>query len=136
MATTSVDQVTGYGETLALKAPCRLATTANIALSGLQTIDGVATAANDRVLVRIQDAPSQNGIYIAAAGQWQRARDMDSNRDLTKGTRVYVTEGDTGPAEFEITTESPITVGTAPIAFVLSVGSVNAAALSVAAARA
>ncbi|RWB98848.1 MAG: hypothetical protein EOQ56_19125 [Mesorhizobium sp.] len=136
MATTSVDQVTGYGETLALKAPCRLATTANIVLSDLQTIDGVATAANDRVLVRIQDAPSQNGIYIAASGAWRRARDMDSNRDLTKGTRVYVTEGDTGPAEFEITTENPINVGSSSIAFDLSAGSVNAAALSAAAARA
>ncbi|MCF6118543.1 hypothetical protein L2449_16825 [Mesorhizobium muleiense] len=134
MATTSVDQVTGYGETLALKAPCRLATTANIVLSGLQTIDGVATAANDRVLVRIQDAPAQNGIYIAASGAWRRARDMDSNRDLTRGTRVYVTEGDSGPAEFEVTTESPITVGSSSIAFDLSAGSVNAAALSAAAA--
>ncbi|WP_292503195.1 right-handed parallel beta-helix repeat-containing protein [Mesorhizobium sp.] len=136
MATTSVDQVTGYGETLALKAPCRLATTANIALSGLQTIDGEVTVANDRVLVRDQDTPSQNGIYIAASGAWQRARDMDSNRDLTKGTRVYVTEGDSGPAEFEVTTESPITVGSSSIAFDLSAGSVNAAALSAAAAAA
>ncbi|TIO42567.1 MAG: hypothetical protein E5X81_20855 [Mesorhizobium sp.] len=136
MATTSVDQVTGYGETLALKAPCRLATTANIALSGLQTIDGVATAADDRVLVRGQSTPSQNGIYIAASSAWQRARDMDSNRDLTRGTRVYVTEGDSGPAEFEVTTESPITVGSSSIAFDLSAGSVNAAALSAAAATA
>ncbi|MER8481166.1 right-handed parallel beta-helix repeat-containing protein [Mesorhizobium sp. M1322] len=136
MATTSVDQITGYGETLALKAPCRLATTANIVLSGLQAIDGVVTAANDRVLVRDQDTPSQNGIYIAASGAWQRARDMDSNRDLTRGTRVYVTEGDSGPAEFEVTTESPITVGSSSIAFDLSAGSVNAAALSAAAQRA
>ncbi|RWN51925.1 hypothetical protein [Mesorhizobium sp.] len=136
MATTSVDQVTGYGETLALKAPCRLATTANIVLSGLQAIDGVMTAADDRVLVRDQDTPSQNGIYIAAAGQWQRARDMDSNRDLTKGTRVYVTEGNSGPAEFEVTTANPITVGSSIIAFDLSAGSVNAAALSAAAAAA
>ncbi|RWK53497.1 right-handed parallel beta-helix repeat-containing protein [Mesorhizobium sp.] len=136
MATTSVDQVTGYGETVAYKAPCRLATTANIALSGLQTIDGVVTAANDRVLVRCQSTPSQNGIYIAASSAWQRARDMDSNRDLTRGTRVYVTEGDSGPAEFEVTTESPITVGSSSIAFDLSAGSVNAAALSAAAAAA
>ena len=36
---------------IAVKPPCRMATTANTTLSGLQTIDGVAQAAGDRVLV-------------------------------------------------------------------------------------
>ncbi|RWL19724.1 MAG: hypothetical protein EOR57_14115 [Mesorhizobium sp.] len=118
MATTSVDQVTGYGETVAYKAPCRLATTANIVLSGLQTIDGSVTAANDRILVKNQSTASQNGVYIAASGAWSRARDMDSNRDLTKGTRVAVTDGTVGATTvWAVTAANPITVGTTSITF-------------------
>ncbi|MER8882588.1 hypothetical protein [Mesorhizobium sp. M0816] len=118
MATTSVDQVTGYGETVAYKAPCRLATTGNIVLSGLQVIDGSLTAANDRVLVRGQTDPTQNGIYIAASGAWQRARDMDSNRDLTKGTQVLVLEGSVyGPSGWYVSSDNPIAVGTTSIVF-------------------
>ncbi|MFK0687996.1 hypothetical protein ACFX5Q_07295 [Mesorhizobium sp. IMUNJ 23033] len=126
MATTSVDQVTGYGETVAYKAPCRLATTANIALSGLQTIDGSLTAANDRVLVKDQTDPRENGIYIASTGLWMRSRDMDSNRDLSKGTNVAVTDGTVGAGQWQVTTENPVTIGTANIAFARLVQSFDA----------
>ncbi len=34
--------------------PCRVATTTNITLSGLQTIDGVTLSTDDRVLVRVR----------------------------------------------------------------------------------
>ena len=56
----------------------RVATTANITLSGTQTIDGVAVIAADRVLVKNQSTASQNGIYLCAAGSWTRAVDMDA----------------------------------------------------------
>ncbi|TIQ95482.1 hypothetical protein [Mesorhizobium sp.] len=134
MATTSVDQVTGYGETVAYKAPCRLATTANITLSGLQAIDGTMTAVDDRVLVKNQTTGSQNGIYIAATGPWQRARDMDSNRDLTKGTRVNVTDGTAnGGREYYVSSSNPITVGTTNLVFTEALSS-NAGASAAAAA--
>ncbi|RVD31417.1 hypothetical protein [Mesorhizobium sp. M4B.F.Ca.ET.017.02.2.1] len=119
MATTSVDQITGYGETVAYKAPCRLATTAAIALSGLQTIDGVITDANDRVLVKDQADDRENGIYITSTGLWARARDFDSNRDVTKGTRVDVTDGTANSnTVWKISTSNPITIGTSDINFV------------------
>jgi hypothetical protein len=57
------------------KGSCVAATTANITLSGTQTIDGVAVAAGDRVLVKDQTALPTNGIYVAAAGAWARAPD-------------------------------------------------------------
>ncbi|MFM7136092.1 MAG: hypothetical protein ACKO1M_03350, partial [Planctomycetota bacterium] len=57
------------------KLPVKAATTANITLSGLQTIDGVALAAGDRVLVKNQTWEQNNGIYVAAAGAWSRAPD-------------------------------------------------------------
>jgi hypothetical protein len=63
---------------LNVKANVKCATTANITLSGLQTIDGYTTLAGDRVLVKNQTAGAQNGIYVAASGAWSRATDFDS----------------------------------------------------------
>jgi len=59
------------------KAACQVATTANITLSGLQTIDGYTTLAGDRVLVKNQLSSQYNGIYIASASAWTRSTDMD-----------------------------------------------------------
>ena len=59
------------------KAACQVATTANITLSGLQTIDGYTTVAGDRVLVKNQTSSANNGIYIASSGSWSRSADMD-----------------------------------------------------------
>ena len=59
------------------KAACAVATTVNITLSGLQTIDTYTTVAGDRVLVKNQSTSSQNGIYIASATAWTRSTDMD-----------------------------------------------------------
>ena len=60
------------------KASCLVATTGNIAsLSGLLTIDGVTVSAGDRVLVKNQSAPADNGIYVASASAWSRSADMD-----------------------------------------------------------
>lgn len=127
-----VDPVTGAGETVAYKAPCRLATTGDVVLSGLQTIDGVMTAAGDRVLVLAQTDATRNGIYIAAAGAWQRARDFDSNRDITKGTRVAVTDGASQAGrEYQITSANPINLGTSDITFVETLSSAGGAIESV-----
>ncbi|TGU02497.1 hypothetical protein [Mesorhizobium sp. M00.F.Ca.ET.220.01.1.1] len=73
--------------------PVRLATTANITLYGLQTIDSVLTQVGDRVLVKDQADQTQNGIYTASEGQWFRAADARTARTLQKGTTVHVQEG-------------------------------------------
>jgi hypothetical protein len=90
-----VDRLDGVNEGIAAKAPVRLATTANITLSGEQTIDGVAAVELDRVLVKDQTDLTLNGIYDASTGTWRRALDCNGNRDLVKGSRVWVTEGST-----------------------------------------
>jgi hypothetical protein len=59
------------------KAACAVGTTANITLSGLQTIDTYTTVAGDRVLVKNQTTSANNGIYIASASAWTRSTDMD-----------------------------------------------------------
>jgi hypothetical protein len=69
--------VDSVAQGLGPKAACDVATTANITLSGLQTIDAYTTLAGDRVLVKNQSTSSQNGIYIAVAGAWTRSSDMD-----------------------------------------------------------
>lgn len=121
MAATAIDRATGLASSAAFKAPVYVATTANIALSGLLTIDGVALTAGKRVLVKDQSVPAQNGIYIAAASDWQRAPDLTSNDSVREGTRVYVTDGATqAGTEYVVTTSDPISIGTSSITFALS----------------
>jgi hypothetical protein len=76
------------------KAAVRVATTANIALSGLQVIDGVTLVANDRVLVKNQTVGSNNGIYLAGASAWTRAPDADTEAEMHSAA-VFVREGTT-----------------------------------------
>ena len=67
---------------LSWKQPVAVATTVNITLSGLQTIDGYTTLAGDRVLVKDQSTAANNGIYIAASGAWSRSSDADTWNEL------------------------------------------------------
>jgi hypothetical protein len=114
---TIVDRRYGVAEGTAVKAPCRVATTANVTLAGLQTIDGVALAADDRVLVKSQSTASENGIYIASSGNWTRSPDFDGTYDVVDGTLVNVTDG-TANAEtvFMVSvTDDPVVIGTSSI---------------------
>ncbi|WP_231654898.1 phage tail protein [Ralstonia solanacearum] len=103
------------------KQSVRVATTAAIAKTGLQTIDGVALAAGDRVLVKDQAAaPAENGIYVAAVGIWTRAADADQALEVTPGMLVPVEEGATnGDSLWQLATNGPITIGTTGLAFEL-----------------
>jgi hypothetical protein len=76
------------------KQPVLCATTANITLSGLQTLDGITVVAGDRVLVKNQGTQSQNGIYLASATAWSRAPDADVWTDLISAL-VFVETGST-----------------------------------------
>ena len=101
-------------------AAVRVATTANITLSGLQTIDGVTLVAGDRVLVKDQTTASQNGVYIASSGAWSRAADFDGTptSEVATGDLVFVDQGTTNAdTSFVVVTSNPITVGTTAIQF-------------------
>lgn len=100
------------------KQSVRVATTAAIALAGLQTIDGVVLVAGDRVLVKDQAAGAENGIYVAAAGAWARATDADSGTKLNAGALVPVEAGTVNADTiWMLKTDGAIIVGATPIAF-------------------
>lgn len=75
------------------KGTVQCATTANITLSGEQTIDGVTTN-NSRVLVKNQSTASQNGLFDSNSGAWTRTVDFDSWAEVP-GAWVTVQEGST-----------------------------------------
>jgi len=104
------------------KASCVAATTANITLSGTQTIDGVALIAGDRCLVKDQTLSQNNGIYLVAAGAWTRATDMDSWAEVP-GAFTFIEQGtlyaDTG---WVCTSNAGGTLGTTPITWVQFAG--------------
>lgn len=91
----------------------RAATTANITLSGAQTIDGVSVVAGDRVLVKDQSTASENGVYTASGSAWSRSEDR-----IQAGMLVSVSEG-TAAADslWMLTTNEAITVGTTSLTF-------------------
>ncbi len=99
------------------KASVRCASTANlVALSGLLTIDGITVVANDRVLVKNQTTPSENGIYLASSGAWSRSLDADGASELTPATAVMVEEGTTqADTQWRITIDGAITIGSTSI---------------------
>jgi hypothetical protein len=70
-----------------------VATTGNITLSGPQSIDGVGVGGGaQRVLVKDQTAPAENGIWVASVGGWSRAADMDTWAEVL-GALVSVQSG-------------------------------------------
>ena len=74
------------------KTSVKAASTTNLTLSGPQTIDGIALIAGDRVLVKDQSTPAQNGIYVVAAGAWTRATDQDTWAEVPSAY-VWVEQG-------------------------------------------
>lgn len=99
---------------LDVKPSVKCATTANITLSGEQTIDGITTASS-RVLVKNQSTASQNGVYISASGAWTRAADMDAWTKMP-GSFVFVEEGSTNAdTAWVCTADASGTLGTTSI---------------------
>ena len=104
---------------LDVKDSCRAATTANITLSGTQTIDGVALSAGERVLVKNQTTGSENGIYtVVSGGSWTRASDADISAKVTLGMFTFVEEGTTNAdSGWVLTTDGAIVLGTTSLSF-------------------
>lgn len=97
------------------------ASTANVSLSAPgTTLDGVTLAANDRILLKDQTAPAENGIYVwtASGSALTRALDADSSTELS-GSTVTVQRGTVNADRvYRVTADDPITLGTTAITWV------------------
>jgi phage-related tail fiber protein len=104
---------------LAIKAPVRAATAgANIALNGLFTLDGVALAAGDRVLVKDQADATANGLYNAATGPWTRTIDAANNSQFVQGLMVMATQGTLNAfTVWVLTSANPVVLGASALTF-------------------
>lgn len=122
---------------LSILSPVKVATVgANINLTGgaPDTLDTIPLAPNDRVLVKDQSTPAQNGVYevqtlgTGSNGTWVRTSDANTTGELVTGTYVFVDAGATNSStSFVITTTGVITIGTTPITWTqyFSVGSIS-----------
>jgi hypothetical protein len=113
------------------KQSVRLATTAdvgNLFLANLQpnTVDSVSVSVNDRILVKDQTRPFENGIYIVRSvgtgsnGWWTRTLDAAQSSFVTSGLSAVVSEGTiNSDREYRLTTPDPITLNTTDLSFTL-----------------
>jgi len=100
------------------KQSVRVGTTTNIALAGLQTIDGIALVAGDRVLVKNQAVAKDNGLYIAAVGVWGRAPDADVSAEVTSALQVSVEQGTSlADTRWQLITDGVIVLGVTALTF-------------------
>lgn len=82
------------------------------------SIDGVSLAANDRVLLKDQSTPAQNGIWVVTTlgsgsnGVWDRATDFDNESKVPNDTFIFIQEGtsnsDTG---WVLTNDGALVIG-------------------------
>jgi hypothetical protein len=90
-------------------------TGANITLTGTQTIDGVALVVGDRVLVKDQTTPAQNGIYVVEAAAWTRSPDANTWIELVSAF-TFVESGTVNADNGWLCTADPGgTIGTTPV---------------------
>lgn len=114
------DRIAGVTAAVAIKAPCLTVATTPITLAGLQTVNGVTLAEDDRVLVTGQADTTENGIYPASNGAWSRALDFDGARDAVRGTLVPVcTSGSNTASIYELVATDPVRIGSSALSFEL-----------------
>lgn len=113
------DYVDSMSAGLSWKDSVRAASTANIDLAtgGPLTIDTISVIAGDRVLVKNQTLPAQNGVYQVNAGAWTRTLDCDTALEL-EAAAVFIEEGATQADQMWTQTADNFILGTNPVVFV------------------
>ena len=108
-----------YVNTMRTKLSCKVATTQNITLIGEQTIDGQVVVSGDRVLVKDQNTPSQNGIYKCNNSKWFRSTDMDSNDKTRPMSFFFIEKGSlNGGKMFQLSNVGDIDLDTTSLTFI------------------
>jgi hypothetical protein len=95
---------------LSWKAPALTATSANITLSGLQTINGVTVVAGDIVLVKNQTNTAQNGIYVASATAWTYSEGGNTWSEYV-GAIIFISNGSLAGTAWYCTAQPGGTLG-------------------------
>lgn len=100
--------------------PAACVATANVALTGLQTIDGYTLVDGDQALLSAQTTASQNGPWVAHSGAWTRPSDFPSAGVLKARTITII--GGSGHAKetWLLQTNASVTVDTTAQAWVLA----------------
>jgi len=121
MASVTTDRRRGINSGAAIKTPCIAGSTADLTLSGEQTIDGISLVTDDRVLVKDQSTATENGIYAVNTSTWSREPDFDGNFDVVEGTIVPVSRGTANATTYwRITNTGDITIGTTSLTFAVT----------------
>lgn len=131
--TIAVGTVTDTKASLANKPSIALVSTSNLTLSGLQTIDGVTTAANTLVLLTAQTAGAQNGPWQAQSGAWTRPTWYPSGGTTQSFQFItcFVRLGNTYQGSvWRQTTAAPITIDTTATTWVITPLALNSSTLS------
>lgn len=141
----TLEQLNTVASGITVQGAARLGTTANLTAaysngtagvgatltnSGTQaalTIDSVAAAVNDRILVKNQSSNVQNGIYTvtnigSGSTNWvlTRATDYNMPSQINPGDLVVVTAGTTQTSSSWLMSSPQVTtIGTSPITFVI-----------------
>lgn len=116
---------------LSWKAPVRAASTTNHTLTAPgATVDGVSLTSGDRILLKNQTAPAENGIYVwnGASSTATRATDADAAAEVLQAA-VFTEEGTQADTLWVCTTDAPITLGSTSLTFV-NIGSVSGGLLA------
>ena len=113
--------VDAVSEGLHVHEAARVAIQGNISIAnGLEngdTAGGVTLATGDRVLVKDQTNPAENGIYVVqASGQALRATDFDTATEIDSGDFIFVSAGTYANTGW-VQTLKPATIGTDALSF-------------------
>ena len=111
--------------TSALPANTFSANTLTASSVGVLTVDGVSLVKDDRILVKNEAAPANNGIYIlttagtaGVAFVLTRVADANTSAEVTSGMYTFVSEGTVnGSSGFVLATVDPISLNTTALTF-------------------
>jgi hypothetical protein len=123
---------------LDVKASVKCATTASGTLASSfangQLVDGITLVTGDRILIKNQASPSDNGIYtVSASGAPTRSTDCNSTTNYLTGSFTFIEEGTVNAgASYVVQTQGTITPGVTSVSWVQFSGGASSSATNLA----
>ena len=129
MVSPTTDRRYGVIGSRAYKVPVTVIATANVTLTGEQTIDSIAlletnlNGVPDRVLCTAQTDGTENRIWDVNGSDWTAAIDCNGAYDLSRGTQVIASRGTLRAGQtWWLTTAEPYTIGTTSLTWAILQG--------------